>query len=275
MFSSLIYQIFSQLAVGGLIAVLLVPPSAGKSFFRFCGITCLILLILALWAGPYPLALVGDFLTSASTGHALSLTLLILTGALALGFVIAVVAERQPLQKPLLAGAGLLGAAGILIDGFHGVPVDMPAFAPLLGALYSLVSALFLGSVIFAMILGHWYLVVPTLPIHPLRSLTLAVVVTTLLKVLLAGLTFYLFWTAGGLQAREVLRSFFGVGGIFFWTRVLFGLIGPTAVAYMTWETVKINSTQSATGLLYVATIFVLIGETTSRYIFYTTSIPL
>ncbi len=271
MFHYLIYFLFSQLAVGGLLAILLVPPSAGRSFFRLCGIICLALLALALWSGPYPLELIGDL---ASAEHALALTLLILAGVLALCFVIAVITERR-LQKPLLAAAGLTGAAGLLIDGFQTVPADMPGFAPLLAALYFLVSALFLGTVIFAMILGHWYLVVPTLPIRPLRSLTLAMGIVILVKILLVGLTCYLFWTAGGPHSREILRSFLGIGGIFVWARALFGLLGSLAVAYMTWETVKINSTQSATGLLYVATIFALIGETFSKYIFYTTSIPI
>ncbi len=51
MFKELIYQLFSQLAVGGLLSILLVPVEAGKSFFRFCGATCVVLLVLAVWAG--------------------------------------------------------------------------------------------------------------------------------------------------------------------------------------------------------------------------------
>ena len=275
MFRTLIYFVFSQLAVGGLLSILLVPPAAGWSFFRFCGMTCLSLLVLGLWAGPYPLALVGGLLVGGVTGQALSLSLLILSGLLTCGYIVAVSAGRQGLQKPILAGAGLAGAAGLLIGGFLGVTADMPSWAHLIGALYALLSALFLGSVLFAMILGHWYLVVPTLPIRPLRSLALLMVFTTLGKALLLGLTVYLFWTAGSLPIRETLRSFLGIGGIFFWARLLFGLLGPLILCYMVWETVKINSTQSATGILYVATVFVLMGEFLSRYIFYTTSIPL
>ena len=53
----------------------------------------------------------------------------------------------------------------------------------------------------------------------------------------------------GGRPARGHI---FSLDGVFFWQRVLFGLCGPTVLAYLTWETAKIRSTQSATGILYV-----------------------
>ena len=124
------------------------------------------------------------------------------------------------------------------------------------------------------MILGHWYLVVPALHIRPLRALTQLMLGATLAKAMLTALTLYVFWADGDIQIRETLRSFLGLGGLFLWVRGLFGLIGPLIVGFMVWQTVKIHSTQSATGLLYVATIFVLIGECVSGYIFYTTTIP-
>jgi hypothetical protein len=47
--------------------------------------------------------------------------------------------------------------------------------------------------------------------------------------------------------------------------RWLVGLVGPLALAWMAWETARIRSTQSATGILYVVVILVLIGELTSQ----------
>ena len=53
----------------------------------------------------------------------------------------------------------------------------------------------------------------------------------------------------------------FSIDGIFFWQRLLFGLAGPAVLSYLTWETAKIRSTQSATGILYIAFALVLFGE--------------
>ena len=42
------------------------------------------------------------------------------------------------------------------------------------------------------------------------------------------------------------------------------GFVGPVAAAALAWKTVQIRSTQSATGILYVAMTLVLFGELTS-----------
>jgi protein NrfD len=63
------------------------------------------------------------------------------------------------------------------------------------------------------------------------------------------------------------------VGGIFFWQRVAFGLVGPAILSYMTWETAKIQSTQSATGILYVDFFTVVVGEVLAKYVLLTTQV--
>lgn len=271
MYSTLVYLVFSQLAVGGLLSMLAVPLEAGKRFFRFCTLACLVFLLLALWAGPFPLQTPT---ADVSTASLLPRLLLAVSGLIAFVYLLAVAAKRIKPQKPLLAAAGLAGAAGLVSDGFHACAACSPLAAGALTAASYLISALFLGSVIFAMILGHWYLVVPALHIRPLRVLTQLMLGATLAKAMLTALTIYVFWADGDVQLRETLRSFWGLGGLFLWVRVLFGLLGPLIVGLMVWQTVKIHSTQSATGLLYVATIFVLIGECVSAYIFFTTTIP-
>src|SRR5207249_1461442 len=39
------------------------------------------------------------------------------------------------------------------------------------------------------------------------------------------------------------------------------GILGPVVATYLAWKTVEIRSTQSATGILYIATTLILIGE--------------
>src|SRR5690606_341184 len=69
-------------------------------------------------------------------------------------------------------------------------------------------------------------------------------------------------------------RYIFSIDGIFFWQRVLFGLAGPAVLAYLTWETAKIQSTQSATGILYVDFFTVVVGEVLAKYLVLATRVP-
>src|SRR5438445_577489 len=79
-------------------------------------------------------------------------------------------------------------------------------------------------------------------------------------------------WRPGlGPSFRYYITS---VGGIFFWQRVLFGLAGPALLSYLTWETAKIRSTQSATGILYVDFFTVVVGEVLAKYLLLATRVP-
>ena len=72
-----------------------------------------------------------------------------------------------------------------------------------------------------------------------------------------------------------VLRELFVQQGIFFWPRVIFGVLAPIALAAMIWSTVKIRHTQAATGLLYLAVVALLFGEFFSKFLLFAVSIPL
>ena len=79
-------------------------------------------------------------------------------------------------------------------------------------------------------------------------------------------------WQPGlGPSFRHYTQS---LDGIFFWMRVLFGLAGPVVLAWLTWETAKIQSTQSATGILYVDFFTVVVGEVLAKYIVLATRVP-
>ena len=68
---------------------------------------------------------------------------------------------------------------------------------------------------------------------------------------------------------------FFSTNALFFLFRILVGLAAPLLLAGLIWQTVKIRSTQSATGLLYVALALVLFGELISHFLFILTGFPL
>jgi hypothetical protein len=113
-------------------------------------------------------------------------------------------------------------------------------------------SAALLGGTCTAMILGHWYLVIPSLQVSHLQSIVkvhIASMVVRVVVVVAAIFVGIVTWQPG--VGPNFERYIFSVEGIFFWQRVLFGL-APVLLAYLTWETAKIRSTQSATGILYV-----------------------
>ena len=259
-YKALTFLLFSQLAVGGLWSISLIPDEAGKSFFRFCTVICGLLLGGSLLvAGPLPIATL--------TGLPVSLILTVILFAL-------ILLDRLSIARRLLPLPALSGTAGLVWLGYLGAPVDWPAWVAISAAIYMIATALFLGSVIFAMALGHWYLVLPTLSIDPLRKLTKLMILSTVAKTTILGLVLYLGASSTVAEIAETVEGFGRLQGLLFWARSLFGLIGPIVICYMTWETVKLNATQSATGLLYVGTIFVLVGETLSGFLYHTTHLP-
>jgi hypothetical protein len=145
---------------------------------------------------------------------------------------------------------------------------------PWLSLAGSLSSAILMGAVAVTMILGHWYLVDTSLAITPLRDGALWLWIGVLLRLTAVAAVLML----GGWQILRLNRFadiVFSTNGLFFFFRSLMGLAAPLLLAGLIWQTVKIRSTQSATGLLYVALILVLFGELVSQFLRVATGYPL
>jgi protein NrfD len=136
-------------------------------------------------------------------------------------------------------------------------------------------SAVLLGGACIAMILGHWYLVLPSLQVGHLQSVVKLHIVSMVVRIaVVTAAVFFAIatWQPGlGPSFRHYILS---VSGVFFWQRVLFGLAAPALLAYLTWETAKIRSTQSATGILYVDFFTVVVGELLAKYLLLATRVP-
>jgi len=130
------------------------------------------------------------------------------------------------------------------------------AAAQRLAALDPVTGGLLLGSTMAAMLLGHWYLNAPGMPLQPLVRLIalLAVAVALRAAVCAAGLTCDV--AASGRPDTSSL--------LFLGLRWIGGLFGTLLLAIMAWRTLKIPNTQSATGILYVAVITTFLGELAS-----------
>jgi hypothetical protein len=120
-------------------------------------------------------------------------------------------------------------------------------------------SALVVGSVTTAMLMGHSYLISPSMSISPLMRLLAAVGVSVLLRIALA---FFGLW-----ELTSSYRASTQETELLLWlpVRWALGLIAPLVLGWMAWETARIRSTQSATGILYVVVIVSFLGELTSQ----------
>jgi hypothetical protein len=127
-----------------------------------------------------------------------------------------------------------------------------------LSLLGSLTSAAVLGSALTAMLMGHSYLIAPAMSLQPLYRLLAALAGSIVLRMVVEGFALW-FWT-GRLSPGSL------EGDAYWWLPLRWGLgfVAPLALTWMAWQTARIRSTQSATGILYVVVIFCFLGEGTS-----------
>jgi hypothetical protein len=57
--------------------------------------------------------------------------------------------------------------------------------------------------------------------------------------------------------------------------RAFWGILGPVLLSILVLRTARLHSNQSTTGLLYVAVVFVLIGELLANFLLVQSSLPL
>jgi len=142
--------------------------------------------------------------------------------------------------------------------------------------LHFLSGAMFLGVFLLAMVFGHWYLV-KSMPKRLLARMAELLIVVLVFRIVVVLGTFWVYYSmvGGGQQMLDTLMNIAGGHGIFFWERMLAGLGIPAVLSYMIWKTAKLGANQSATGLLYVGVVFVIIGEMISKYILLLSGIPI
>jgi hypothetical protein len=134
-----------------------------------------------------------------------------------------------------------------------------------------LAGAALLGSVLLSMVLGHFYLVIPRLTIDPLRRLTNGYLGSILARLAIAVAATALVWSVDVEPGRSLLLD----QATLLAPRILFGLAGPLLLCFLARGTVAIKSTQSATGILYGATVLVVFGELAAAWLVANVKLPL
>lgn len=144
-------------------------------------------------------------------------------------------------------------------------------FTPLL--INSVLASLVLGFSMAAMMLGHWYLIQPTLSIEELKRITFLMILFLFIRWGFAS--WKLLGILNGLTELDVYRYFMKVPGVFVLMRYVWGLLGGLILSLFVWRTVSIRSTQSATGILYVVVVACLVGEILSVYLAFYFGMPI
>jgi hypothetical protein len=158
--------------------------------------------------------------------------------------------------------ASLALAAGLL-----SAPVPV-AGAELMQRANWVSAGLALGMLLAAMFLGHWYLNWPGMQLAPLRRLVLLATGAVVLRGLFSIVSLSLLGSYG-----ESLVDWTFITWCLVAFRWLAGILGPLLLCGLTWQTLAIPNTQSATGILYAAVIMVFLGELTAQLL--SRSVPL
>jgi len=241
-------QFCIELSFGVLVALAFVPKApVGTLFYRLMGTAALV-----------PM-LVAGFLAVRGGGRAWSEPALMATWIALLGFPLYSGPARGRRWGIALGWAHTWTAVALLLTLQRAS--DLTFARLLLAGLSALATGCVAGSVGLAMVLGHWYLTIPKLPIGHLVRLNRVSVGAMTASLVLVGLSCLVFAEELG-EARAPLL---GPWGLFYLgTRVTVGLLMPLVFAWMTASSLKFANTRSATGILYASTVLVLIGSAVS-----------
>ena len=241
-----------EACAGTAFLLLFFPPAVlGRGFFSLHGCIATIFAALALMVRPPGLptavlasgtALLALYALAAHAGQAARARLLLAAGTLCAGWSLA----RVALVAPRETGGDAWTVVGAMAGG------------------------LFFGSVLVIMNLGHWYLVSRSIPFELLARGAALFAGLAIFRTVYLAIAMTAQRHSEGVQTLVSLER----DALFFLFRVLWGIAGPLALSYFIWRTAELKSNQAATGLLYVALIFVLIGELLSSYLTVATGFP-
>lgn len=253
-------QFCLQLAFGVLFTLVFVAHvPLGAFFFRMLATTALV---------PLLVALVG-----ARMSRQLDWTSPTLWSALVAVALFPVYSSPIAVRKRRLALIAAAAASALAL-ALHLRAVDtLPHdWRGLVASASALATGSVAGSVGLAMVLGHWYLTVPTLDVAHLARLNRITI--TCMLVSAAALAFTCFAFTEVLSSAST--SLYAPRGLFhLGTRIVVGLAMPLLFGWMVTQSLQFKNTRSATGILYASTVLVLIGAAVSVSLQDTYGIPL
>ena len=253
-------QFCLELAFGVLLGLcLLARAPLGLFFHRLMAVTAAVPLLAAALLGPV-------------WGGAAWATPVVLGSAAALLALPALAAGLPAARRRLAAVAATGSTAFALAFSVRGAPGLDSDLSWTLGSLSAMATGGVAGGVGLAMVVGHWYLTIPELPVSILQRLNRY----TALAMLASGglLAASCAWHAEALSRAH--PPLLGPLGLFhLGARVSIGIALPLLFAAMAANSLRYRNTRSATGILYASTVLVLIGAAVSLSLQDSYGIPL
>ena len=188
-----------------------------------------------------------------------------------LGSITAFYWNRKIIHNSIITLISFLGIIALLniLSHFMDNLYFQASFAVIIGSLIT-------AGVFFSMILGHWYLNVIALPISLLKKSTTALSVALAIRIIwdVFFMTSNVYVDSYGIT-KNSWSFLFDFDGILLLVALFMGNIFPVLINYFVWSTLKIQATQSATGLLYVSIISILFGDIIFKFYLLQYRLPL
>jgi len=244
-FDSFMPQTFLILLGGGIMlaAAVCEPQQVTLNWLRLCGILALVMSAVSMF-----------FLARSDRSGAM---IWMLNAACVVAILGQVAFAQLGFRRTQQALAVLAFFISIRIGAIYFGRTPITSYAAAIGI------AAMSGLALMDMLLGHAYLTASKMTIAPFRRLNAFLAGTMVWRAIIAGF-------ATTLMTREIwLRE-----GVFILTRWLVGLAVPAVFVYMAHDCIKRRSTQSATGILYVAGVLIFIGELMAVYLVRASGLP-
>ena len=264
------YLVFSQLAVGGFVLLIIVPKElVGANFYRLMGGIYLLVsglsrcADLALHQQPVTFLNFFRFWGNPESILVISFVLLVFVYTLSWWF------KRPLLTQILFISGSICGAAWLVLTAQRYLQVIQLPGETVLLSLQFLTAAALLGAVHTGMWFGHWYLVTPDLPVIYFKRFN------TVLLLALSGVTLLICLNIFFRHQSTDVVPFNLFYQIIFSMRLLIGIAGTLLLYFITWDCLRpksvardvLGATRAATGFLFIAIITVFLGEFCSRFL--------
>lgn len=205
-------------------------------------------------------------------GHAVVLKVCSVGLAFAGGCQLMLVQRGWRLAQRIAATVGFLTGA-VLLGVF--LLRYMPGYGGVTGLLAGVASCApasgLLGGMLMTMLLGHAYLTAGgEMTQDPFKRLVVMLGVLVILRLVLSvSVALWPWWNQFDHAGFEAMWD-----TVMIVARYLVGLIVPGVFIYMTYDCVRRRSNQSATGILYVAGVLVILGEGAALALLKSTGLP-
>lgn len=274
LFPPLFLLVFFQLAVGGFFA-LSIPPfrEVDRGYFKSSALVNVLFAVLAL-IGRIALWWQHDPTTRLAFDSAQVLIWTLFT-LLAAGYAWTLWGERVVLRARLFAATCLIGLLGLIVTASAYLPSGFTAAEVLIYPAAAIVSALLLGAASAGMLLGHWYLIDRDLSLTPFRHMLQFYFACLIAQSALVIFGSLILVVAGGATTVVSLSTLIQDHWAVLMARIIVSPLGAGVLAFMIHRTLLIPQTMAATGLFYIATLAVIVGEFMGRFILFRTGLPL